>query len=66
MKQDKKRKPGRPRVAEADQYTARHVVNLTTAMDDATKKFCAANGVARQSDGIRQLIVKGLKVEGYM
>jgi len=63
---EKKRKRGRPRLAPEEKFAARHVIGLTAAMDEATKKFCRDNGIARQADGLRQLIVRSLRVDGYL
>jgi hypothetical protein len=62
----KKAKKGRPRAEEGSAFTCRHVVNISPRMEEAVKKFAEANGVARITDAMRQVMTKALKAEGFL
>lgn len=57
---------GRPRAEEGTAFTCRHVVNISPKMEEAVKKFAEANGVARITDAMRQVMTKALKSEGFL
>lgn len=62
----KQKRTGRPQVDAAQRLTQRHVVNLSQGVDQAVRRYCEVNGVARHTDGMRQLIVKALRAEGLL
>lgn len=66
MKKAKKPGKGRPRAEEGTAFTCRHVVNISEKMEEAVKKFAEANGVARLTDAMRQVMTKALKAEGFL
>lgn len=66
MKTTAKKSRGRPPADPEKKLKCRHVVNLSDEQDEAVRRYCEANGVARDTDGIRQLIVKALKAEGLL
>jgi len=65
MKPESSRR-GRPKLEADKQLKARHVVNLTPEQDAAVRKYCQDFGIGHHVDGMRQLIVRALKAEGYM
>lgn len=67
-KSSKKSSPdrGRPKSDPLEAFTRRHVVNISPKMEQAVLKFAAANGVARLTDAMRQIMTKALKSEGYL
>ncbi len=57
---------GRPKVDAPNAFTCRHVVNISPKMEDAVKLFAAANGIARLTDAMRQMLTKCLRNDGYL